>query len=50
VHFAEKYLKLGHWCKTMLKLRSNITESKIFHSYDKNGNALNKVFISDGAL
>jgi hypothetical protein len=47
---AEKELKLGHWCVTMLELRKNITESKILLSYEFNINTWYKAFISDSEL
>jgi hypothetical protein len=50
VHFAGKELNVVHWCGIMLELRLNITESKILHSYNNNGNTKYKVFISSSAL
>ncbi len=39
VHFAKKAV-LEYWCGTMLKLRKNITESKMFLSYENNENTV----------
>jgi hypothetical protein len=39
VHFVKK-AELEHWCGTVLKLRINITESKMFLSNENNENTV----------